>query len=83
MAERGESRPDQLNLRLSRSYTDILEAVSFVDEEKPPAIVRRVIEEYLHDRLGDEDVRALLKVRTARRARQPSRSNAETGVRPD
>ncbi len=83
LAERGETRPDQLNLRLSRSYSDILEAVSFVDENKPAAILRRVVEEYLDDRLADDDVQTLLKVRTARRARQRSRSSAETGARAD
>lgn len=76
----GESRQDQVNLRLSRSYADILEAVSFVDGSRPSAIVREVIEEYLHDRLSDDDVQLLLKVRKRRRVNKATRTVADRGV---
>ena len=70
----GESRQEQLNLRLSRAHYDILDAVAYLDETNRASVVRTVIEEYLQDRLGDEDVQLLLAIRKRHRGLDAVRS---------
>ena len=68
----------QLNIRVTASELDQLNAHAFIARSTPGAVAREAIEEFLAARAGDPDVRAALEAL----ARRDAKDAVATTVRP-
>jgi hypothetical protein len=57
----------QVNITLSDSESDLLDAVAYVEAVKPATLLRPVIERYLADQSNRAEVRAALQARVLAR----------------
>ena len=79
-AKKDRPRKPQVNLRLSPSEREILDALAYLEEKSASEVVRPLVVDYLRRRGQEEGVKIVMAERTRERARRAGRV-AEIGQR--
>ena len=74
MAERSIQSRAQVNIALSSTQYEVLQAISFVEDQSVPELLRPLVQEYV-DRMADDHA-----VQLALQARALTRARTDAGV---
>ena len=69
MAGQGESKSEQVNVRLTAAQHDVVTALAYLEGTSSAEVIRTAVTDFLAVQANDPDVTTLMRTRAERRAR--------------